>query len=88
MSKFWGQNPVKILTAVQAALALGMGFGLHITIQQFGLIMAFTATMLGLFTDTQVTPMATLPDHVAAAVNAASDVGVPKIALVPPPVVP
>jgi hypothetical protein len=83
-NKLWGQNPVKILAAIQAGVALAIGYGAHVTTVQFGLIMAFSAAVTGLFTDSQVTPMATLPDHVAAAVNAASDAGVPKITVVPP----
>jgi hypothetical protein len=44
------------LALTQSALALAVGFGLHITTEQFGLLMAFTAALLGFITRTQVSP--------------------------------
>jgi hypothetical protein len=90
MGTLWGRQPVLILALVNSAIALAVGFGAHITMQQFGLLMAFTNTVLALLTNTQVTPMATLPDHVAAAVTNASNADVPKVALasvLPAPVI-
>lgn len=82
MGNLWGRQPVMILAVVQAGIALGVGFGAHITIEQMGLLMAFTAAVLGLLTGSQVTPMATLPEHVANTINNASNADVPKKTLV------
>lgn len=56
----WGREPALILAAVQAALALAVGFGLEVTAEQVALILAFTAAVLGLITRQQVTPTAKL----------------------------
>ena len=81
LSTLYGRQPVMVLAVLQAGLAMLVGFGFHLTGDQVSLIMAFSAALVGLLTATQVTPMATLPDHVAAAVNAASNASVPKIAV-------
>lgn len=52
----WGREPALILAAAQALLALAVGFGLQITTEQMGLIMAATAAVLGVITRQQVTP--------------------------------
>jgi hypothetical protein len=79
LSNLYGRQPVMLLALLQAGLAMLMGFGLHLTGDQVALVVAFSAALLGVLTQTQVTPMATLPDHVAAAVNAAANASVPKI---------
>lgn len=56
----FGRNPVLILAAVQAALALGVGFGLNLTGTQVALVMAFAAAILGLLANRRVTPNAFL----------------------------
>ncbi len=84
MTALYGREPVLVLAVVQAALALAMGFGAHLTGDQMALVMTFTGALLGLLTRTQVTPMATLPDHVAAAVVNASNAAIPKLPLLPP----
>jgi xanthosine utilization system XapX-like protein len=82
LSTLYGRQPVLVLAFVQASLAMLMGFGLHLTGDQVALVLAFTAALLGILTQTQVTPMATLPDHVAAAVVAAANANVvPKITI-------
>ena len=53
---FLGREPALWLTAVQMILALAIGFGLDISTEQLGLIMAATAAVLGLVTRSQVTP--------------------------------
>lgn len=78
MTNLWGRQPTLILALVNSAIALAVGFGAHITTMQFGLLMAFTSTLLGVLTNTQVTPMATLPDHIAASIITASNANVPK----------
>jgi hypothetical protein len=80
LSNLWGRQPVLVLSFVQAVLALIMGFGVHLTGEQVALVMAFMVSLLGLLTQTQVIPVATLPDHVAAAVVIAQNASVqPKI---------
>ena len=53
---FFNREPVMIMAAVQAGLALAMGFGLSITLEQMGLILGFSAAVLALITRQQVTP--------------------------------
>lgn len=56
MGTIFGREPALILGLVQAALALAVGFGLKLTPEQFGLLMAFTATLLAVITRSKVTP--------------------------------
>lgn len=56
MGMLWNREPTMILAVVSAGVSLGMGFGLMITTEQFGLIMAFVSTVLGLITRSQVSP--------------------------------
>jgi len=49
-------EPALVLGAVQAFIALAIGFGLQLTPEQVGLIVAFTAAVLSVVTRTQVTP--------------------------------
>jgi hypothetical protein len=56
MGTLFGREPVMFLSVIQAGLALGMGFGMHLTTEQMALVMAFSAAVLGLITRTQVTP--------------------------------
>ena len=56
MGTIWGREPALILGLVQAALALAIGFGLKLTPEQFGLVMAFTATLLSVIVRSKVTP--------------------------------
>jgi hypothetical protein len=62
-STILGREPALILAALQAALALAIGFGLHISPEQTALIMAFAAAIAGLIVRSSVTPTAspTLP---------------------------
>ena len=50
-------EPALILGAVNAILALGVGFGLHLTSEQVGLINAAVAAIIAVITRTQVTPV-------------------------------
>ena len=56
--KLFTKNPAFFLGVVQAALALGISFGLNLTSQQVGAILAFTAAVLSLCTHQLVTPVA------------------------------
>jgi len=52
----FGREPVLILTAVQAALALAVAFGLDLSNEQTGAIIALSAAVLGVITRSKVTP--------------------------------
>jgi hypothetical protein len=56
MPALWSREPTLILAAVNALLALGIGFGAPVTTLQLGLILAATSALLGLVTRSQVTP--------------------------------
>ena len=56
MGSLFGREPVLFLAVIQAGLTLGVGFGLHVTVEQMGFMMAFSAAMLELITRSQVSP--------------------------------
>jgi hypothetical protein len=56
MPHLWDREPAMLIALVQSALALAVGFGVTITPEQFGLVMAFVAALLGFVTRSQVTP--------------------------------
>jgi hypothetical protein len=58
LTNLWGREPAMILAAVQALLALVAAFGLGLSPEQFGAVMALTAAVLGVLTRSQVTPLA------------------------------
>ncbi|MEO8680387.1 MAG: hypothetical protein ABI665_15150 [Vicinamibacterales bacterium] len=68
LQTLWGRQPVLILAFVQATLAMFVGFGLRLSGDQVALVMTFSAAFLGVITASQVTPVATLPPPIAAAV--------------------
>lgn len=49
-------EPVAIVAALEALLALAIGFGLDVTAEQMALIVAATTAVLALFVRSQVTP--------------------------------
>ena len=49
-------EPALVLGAVQALVAMAVGFGLPVTPEQVALIVAATAAVLSVVTRTQVTP--------------------------------
>lgn len=49
-------EPVAIVAAIEALLALAIGFGLDVTAEQMALILAATTAVLALFVRSQVTP--------------------------------
>lgn len=53
----FGKEPAVVLGALQATLALGLSFGLHLTPAQIGAIMAAAAAILALVVRQQVTPV-------------------------------
>ncbi len=55
--KLFNREPAAILAAVQAVVALAISFGLSLTPEQVGGILAVTAILLGLVTRSQVSPV-------------------------------
>lgn len=54
----FGREPALLLGLVQAALALLLAFGLDLSPEQQGTILALTAAVLAVVTRQQVTPLA------------------------------
>jgi len=52
----WKTEPVLIVAVLQAALALGVAFGLHLTAEQVGGIVALAGAVGALFVRQQVSP--------------------------------
>lgn len=52
----FGREPALILNLVGALIALAVGFGLNVTPEQVGLILAATTSVLGFAIRSQVTP--------------------------------
>lgn len=59
-------EPALVLGLVQAALGLFLAFGLNLSNEQVGAIMAVTAAVLALVVRSQVTPTATERDDAGA----------------------
>ena len=57
MKSLWGREPALILGAVQAILALVVAFGLDLSTEQVGAILAASAAVLAVVTRSQVTPV-------------------------------
>jgi len=55
-----GREPAAILAALQAILALAVGFGLNLTTEQMSLIMAASSAILGVIIRQSVVPSATV----------------------------
>ena len=58
LSNLWGREPAMVLATMQAILALAIAFGLDLTDEQLGAILAASAAVMGLITRSQVTPVA------------------------------
>ncbi len=54
----FNREPAAILALVGSIIALAIGFGLDITGEQVGLIMAAVTALIGFVTRSQVTPVA------------------------------
>lgn len=57
MSTLWGREPAIIIGLVQAVIALGASFGLDLTPEQIGGLLAVTAAVLSVVTRSRVTPV-------------------------------
>jgi len=47
MSNLWGRNPAMVLALVGALISLGVAFGLSLTAEQTGAILAVVQIVLG-----------------------------------------
>lgn len=56
----FGREPVLWLSAVQSGIALGVAFGLDLSAEQVGALVAFTGTVLSLIARSLVTPVTEL----------------------------
>ena len=52
----WGREPAMVVAFVQAVIVLAISFGLQMTPDQQGAILAVVAIVLGLITRSQVSP--------------------------------
>lgn len=77
MNSLWKAEPTMILAVISAGIALAIGFGAHITTQQMGLLMAFSAAVLGLINRSQVVSPATLQSMTPATLATAQDAAQP-----------
>lgn len=55
-NKLFGREPVMILALLESMLALAVGFGLSISTEQFGLLMAASVAAIGVVTRSRVSP--------------------------------
>lgn len=62
----FGREPALIIGATQALIALAVAFGLDLSPEQIGAVLAVTAAVLGMVTRSQVTPTG---DHDVPAVD-------------------
>lgn len=56
MKNLWNREPVAILAVIQCAIVLLVAFGVNVTKEQAGAIIAFAAAVLGLIARQKVTP--------------------------------
>jgi uncharacterized protein (DUF697 family) len=56
IQNLWGREPAMVVAVVQAVLVLAISFGLQLTPEQTGGILAVSAALLGLLTRSQVIP--------------------------------
>jgi hypothetical protein len=54
--KWWDREPAVILGLVQAAITVGVLFGLDWTLEQQAAVIALAAAILGVLTRSQVSP--------------------------------
>ena len=53
----WNREPALILGVVQAVLALAVSFGLDLSVEQTGALLAVSAAVLAVVTRQKVTPV-------------------------------
>ena len=57
MQNLWNREPAMIIGLVQSAIILLVSFGLNLSNEQTGAILAFTAAVLAIVTRSQVSPV-------------------------------
>ena len=57
IGNLWNREPAMVLALVQCAIVLAVSFGLKLTPEQSGAILALTAVVLGLWTRSKVSPV-------------------------------
>jgi len=60
MGSLFGREPAAVIAAIEAIIAVAVGFGLDLSPEQFALIMAGMVAVFGLITRSQVTPVSQL----------------------------
>lgn len=70
---FLNREPVAIMYVIQTGIALAMGFGFDISIEQMALLLTFTGAVLTMLTRQQVTPFAPVGTTPQAPVSATPD---------------
>lgn len=58
LTKRIGDEPVRTMGVVQSGIALGVGFGVDLSPEQFGLLVSFVAAVLSWLVRKTVTPVA------------------------------
>ena len=56
MSNLWGREPALIVAAIGALIDLAVSFGLNLSTEQVGAIMAAVSAVLGVVTRSKVSP--------------------------------
>lgn len=51
VGNLWGRSPQIVLGLVQVTIALGTSFGLNLTVEQVGTIMAFSSMVIAFITN-------------------------------------
>jgi hypothetical protein len=65
--KLWNREPVAVLALVQTILGVVLAFGLTLSQEQVGAIMAAAAAVLGFVARTQVSPVSSIAQAAAQA---------------------
>jgi hypothetical protein len=60
--KLWYQEPAVIISLVAAIITLVISFGIHVSTDQTGAIVAVVQVIAGIATRSQVVPQTKLPD--------------------------
>jgi hypothetical protein len=63
MQNFWNTEPTSIIGLIRIGITLSVSFGLELTNEQTGLIIAFTEAMLTVLHRSRVTPVTVKEYH-------------------------
>jgi hypothetical protein len=84
MSRLLAREPVAVLGVLQALLAIAIAFGMTLTVEQEGLILAGSAAILALLARAYVTPVAS-PNLAALQIPVPAPVLIPDPGPIPEP---